>query len=181
MDVMIDIETMGSTSRAVIASIGAVVFDPHLADVPAGVDRSRVFYTNIELTNQRGREFNGDTVRWWLEQSEAARIAFKNPMPIPLTAAMQHYSDFLRFHRPIHGWSLGATFDHVILQDAFDQLGWKNPINHREQLCMRTITRLSTVERPTLAGTAHNALDDALLQAHWLQLCLKELRERGTR
>ena len=69
---MIDLETMGKSALAPIASIGAVLFDPH------GDWIGDSFHIHVDLNSCVGRwgmQMDPETVLWWLEQSEAARQA----------------------------------------------------------------------------------------------------------
>lgn len=162
MDVMLDIETFGSKARAVITAIGAVAFD-----IEGGIGQS--FYSVVDARSQPDRDFDPDTVYWWMGQEPAAVQALLRDQ-VTLVSALQGYSWFLRSVKPQKVWCYGATFDHVILDDAFRQLGLRNPTHYRDQLDLRTyLHMMGKVVKPTL-GTVHNALDDAVMQAVWMQL-----------
>jgi len=168
---MVDIETMGLAPDGAVASIGAVKFDPH------GVGVGEKFYTNVQIDGQEkfGRQITGSTVMWWLTQSEDARKALRG-QELLLPAALRKFAEFVG-SKSIPSWAYGATFDHVILQRAYDAVNEKNSIHYRDQLCMRGLAKLwGNCEPPEKVGTAHNALDDAVFQALWLQKILCAIR-----
>ena len=69
-DIMIDLETLDTSPYCVILTIGAVRFDPKGNGV---VERLELRPTIDEQTEKYDRVINEDTIRWWGEQSEAAR------------------------------------------------------------------------------------------------------------
>lgn len=183
MDIMVDLETMGAGPKAAVASIGAVAFDPHGDDDPAKIPEERKFYVVLDMRDQvkLGREFDPDTIYWWLTQDRAAQSTLTKNQ-IPTIAGLTKYADWLYGHRdPLKldqvVWCLGATFDHVILTSMFQAIGRKSPTHYGAQLCFRTIAKFSGVSRPILRDNmAHNALDDAIKQAIWMQQCVRKMR-----
>lgn len=78
MEVMIDIESLGTLVGAPVVTIGAVLFDPYKCDSSqAMLDRS--INLRIDLADSikystlgANPEDSGQTIRWWFEQSDAA-------------------------------------------------------------------------------------------------------------
>lgn len=178
MDLMVDLETFGTGPKAVIASIGAVVFD-----YKAGTDYStkyEQFYRRIDIRSQPGREYSPDTIYWWMHQSDEARKAILPVLDIDgrkmnydglvqLAPALAQLTEFAKIHKIEKMWCYGATFDHVILMDAYAQMHQKFPVSYRDLLDMRTFVYvMPKVERPAY-GVSHNALDDCINQAIWMQ------------
>lgn len=167
---MLDLETMGLSPDGAIASIGAVQFDPR------GEGIGDAFYLVVDLDGQDkyGRTFTGSTIRWWLQQEEAARAELYRGDYVKLPAALRKFAEWVG-QSSVPCWAYGATFDHSILQRAYDAVGERNPIHYRDQLCMRGLAKLAGgVECPQI-GTAHNAVADATRQAHWLQAILRRM------
>lgn len=183
MDLMIDLETFGSGPKAVIASIGAVLFDYN--EPPNMNFTDRQFYRKIDARTQPGREFNADTIYFWMNQPDAARKeltpVFKegerkpdHSNLVPLATALQELTSFCEKNKVEKLWCYGATFDHSILMDAYKQVKAKFPVSYRDLLDMRTFVYIMPkVERPNF-GTSHNALDDAINQAIWMQKIYQE-------
>lgn len=177
MDLMIDIETFGVGPKAVISAIGAVCFD-----YKAGTDydyKYEQFYRIIDIRSQPGRDFSPDTIYFWMLQPEVSRNELLPTMKserdfdysklTPLAKALDDLTKFCKEHKIEKIWCYGATFDHVILMDAYKDVRQKFPVSYRDLLDMRTFVHIMPkVERPD-KGTHHNALDDAINQAVWMQ------------
>lgn len=156
--VMVDLETLGSGSNAVIISIGAVEFDPDTETL------GREFYVLVDPQScvDAGLKVDVGTVVWWMKQSDQARSAF-NRKGYTLAEALQHFTDWYPAGAPL--WGNGATFDNVIMTNAYKAVGRDQPWKFWDDRCYRTLKNLLphvTLER---SGTHHNALDDAKTQA----------------
>jgi hypothetical protein len=162
MHVMIDLETMGTGPNAAIVAIGACIFDAN------GIgDR---FYDAVDLQSciDAGLTVDGQTVMWWLDQSDEVRGALKNSSP--LHVALERFSDFMADSMGnISGvWGCGAAFDNVILRNAYKAAGLECPWPFWADRCFRTVRDTNEIDAPDRAGTHHNALDDAVHQANYL-------------
>jgi hypothetical protein len=170
MHIMFDLETMGMPPNGAIASIGAVLFDPFSEEL------GETFYQIVDLAGQEKefkRSINGDTVTWWMQQSEAARKELIRGDRVRLPTMLNNFSRWVgTSSRPM--WAYPSTFDHAILQSAYDVVGIKNPVHWRDHFCMRGLAKLAHVEPVAYKGEAHNALDDAVFQAKWLQQILSK-------
>ena len=155
---MLDLETLGNGSRSVIISIGAVEFDPESGAL------GREFYVNVDPQScvSAGLEIDASTVMWWMQQSEAARAVFKQPAG-QLFDALQEFSRW--FPALAQVWGNGATFDNVILSNAYRAAGLEQPWKFSADRCYRTLKNLMPDVKQGSVGTAHNALDDAKYQA----------------
>ena len=69
-DIMIDIETLGTTPGCVVTSIGACTFSP--TDGTAGL---QTFYDRIDISDAvgAGLVIEPDTVIWWMGQDADSR------------------------------------------------------------------------------------------------------------
>ena len=170
--IMVDLETAGTSNNAPIMSIGAVAFSVHKE-----IDH---IYRPVDLCSsaQYQDPIDANTVLWWLGQSEDARrdllrgAAIGNPLP----HALQNLSDFIGKFDVQGVWGNGATFDNVILRNAYESVGQECPWSFREDRCFRTMKGLDLVPQPEREGTHHNALDDAIYQAQWLQQIMRVLQ-----
>jgi exodeoxyribonuclease VIII len=159
-NIMVDLETFGSNSHSVIISIGAVEFD----DTGLG----NTFYTLVDPQScvDFGLKMDVDTVLWWMKQSDAARDAFNRPAQT-LDKALQDFSDWVKMvaGNRAEVWGNGATFDNVILANAYSAVGLPKPWAYWADRCYRTLKNLYPQITQDKLGVAHNALDDALYQA----------------
>lgn len=162
---MIDLETMGTLNNAPVLAIGAIWFDPATGEL------GRKFYGSIDIADacRHGRP-SGDTIRWWMQQDDAARTA---------AVAGKHSAEYvfgkfrefcLRPETSIRPWGNGACFDISILDYAFLKItGKKSPWDFWNVRDCRTIRELGIAAghkfKGEREGTHHQALDDAIYQA----------------
>jgi len=167
MHVMIDIESLGTKPGAVVASIGAIAFEPTYAD-PIG--RSCSSTIDIADAQARGLTIDGDTLAWWMRQSEEARAStFKGEWH--LDEALLHLSKFVDETRAfstegvVRIWAHSPSFDVALLEAAYKVVGLKAPWNFREPRDTRTLFDLAGLDFkafPAEAGAIeHDALSDA--------------------
>lgn len=178
-DFMADIETMGNGSKAAIISIGVVKFDPATRQI---LDR---FYSRVDLKSclDAGLEVSADTIMWWMQQSESARAEFKGVSFPTLKNALQGLTAFM--HKmpgeigSEHVWGNGATFDNVILTNAYKAIGMERPWSYKGDRCYRTIKALyPQIPMPSGEGlVAHRADHDAEFQALHLMAIWPHLRQ----
>ena len=166
--VMVDLETMSTESNAAILSIGAVKFNPH---IPGEIYES--FYVNVDLSSciNAGMHVSGSTVEWWMHPDRAeAREALRATEAVDIGAAI---TGFMQWFGPVSLplWGNGATFDNVILANAFKRMGEMVPWKHYHDRCFRTMKSLfpvETIPEPNV-GVPHQALYDATKQTLHLQ------------
>lgn len=173
IDIMIDLETMGSGPDAAIVSIGACAMS-----VERGIYSQ--FYSPVSLKSsvKHGGRIDADTVLWWLRQSEAARASLTDPAapPTHIIQALGDLSDWMGSLAPEVNdrrvWGNGADFDLPILASAYRGIGEAAPWPYFGSRCFRTIKNLHRhIPAPARHGTHHQALDDAVHQAeHWLAI-----------
>lgn len=172
---MIDLETFGNTYNSAIVTIGACFFDPETGEI------GPKFYRAIDIADAiRFGRTDGDTLKWWMKQSEDARQAAIAGTE-PLADALNALSEFYRRGRNACPWGNGATFDITILEHAYGRcLGTKAPWDFWNIRDVRTIVHVAKgiCDRPKTFGngTAHNALDDAVFQAEYVSKMWQALR-----
>ena len=164
-DLMIDLETLGTTGDAVILSIGAVKFDIEKGTIEKdGFDRSVSVESNLALR----RRISEDTLIWWFKQEAAARQVFFEPKE-HITDSLAHFADWLAKDDNFM-WSNGADFDLPMLAHAYVSLGMEVPWKFWNSRCFRTYKNLpgaKNIRGPEM-GIKHNAMADALTQAQTL-------------
>lgn len=173
-DVMLDIETLGTDTDAVVLSIGAIKFRLDTKDNQYTLDdESRSFYAVLDLEDQerKGRKRDPGTERWWKTQSSKARRVFKEDQE-EVKGVMVALGNFLKNVRRV--WGNGNMFDIAIIQSLFDDYDEEYPVHYTGDLDLRTLTyifnsvkkAIKRTVRPSVKfkGTEHNALDDAKKQ-----------------
>lgn len=179
-NVMLDIETIGKGSNAAIISIGAVLFCPqsnkvgaefHVAIDPA----SAIHYGNMDA----------DTIKWWMKQEDEARALFNNENAMLLPDALLEFTDWINQIEQVKDrivWGNGATFDNVILANAYKQAGIELPWAYFNDRDVRTIVALGRQLKHfdpkkdmPFDGVKHDALDDAKHQAKYVSAIYQKL------
>jgi hypothetical protein len=173
VDVMIDIETMGTTPGSAILSIGAVMFGP------AGLGDE--FYAPISLAScmASGLTIDPGTVAWWMKQSDAARAAAFRDAAESLAAVLAQFTCWFELVNAEKPWCQGANFDAPLLEAAYRACGMTPPWKYWNVRDTRTLYELVGVKVDRARGTHHNALDDARAQAEAAVVALQRLY--GTR
>ena len=168
-DIMVDIETLGTTPGCVTLSIGAVAFNPQ------GSEMGEEFYNNLDVEDSTNMGFFTDpnTVAWWSKQSQEAKDHLV-PNQLSVVEALQN---FVKYFKSVGGekiWCHGATFDAPILEHALKHVGIKVPWKYYNVRDTRTVFDLFQFDIRNVPrdGTYHNALADAKHQAICIQKAL---------
>ena len=168
--VMIDLETMSTKANACILSIGAARFFPRDTQV---MDHFEVF-VDPESCTAAGLVIDADTVMWWMhgDRDEARKELMACPR-LPLRTALGMFADWLKGDRPV--WGNGATFDNVILRNAYEACGITVPWKYWNDRCYRTMKSQYPDVKMVRKGTHHSAAADAVSQAVHLQAIFKSI------
>lgn len=174
-DIMLDLETLDTTPNCVILTIGAVRFDPKGNGV---VERLELRPTIEDQTEIYNRSINEDTIRWWSTQNPAAlEEAMGDQGREPFTVCMEKLYKFCWNRRAV--WSNGATFDCVVMENAWRQTSDKpNPIPWPFYTIRDTRTLYEIAGVKLKDGghiTKHTAVDDAEHQAIVVQKAYQKL------
>lgn len=169
-DVMIDLETFGTGTNALILSIGAQAFK--LETQLMYPQRAIHLKIDVEDAQRCGQVIDASTVMWWMKQSDAARGHLTIGYHHGLRDALNAFSDWLKAYGPNLVWGNGATFDISILTDAYNLLGIEVPWKFRDVRDMRTIvdmaTRLGIAVPYVKPVIEHDAQSDATAQVLWI-------------
>ena len=159
---MIDIETFSTAPNAVVSTIGFVKFNPYSTEI---YDK---LYIRINVDDQTaiGRDISDSTIEWWGNQSpEAQEEVFSENDRTSLADFIAVFPGYIKSSSKI--WSQGAL-DFVILENMFKQQGIPTPWAFWNVMDSRTI--FNTFGDPRKYDkTAHNALNDCLIQVRALQ------------
>lgn len=164
-NIMLDLETMSTSANAAIVSIGAVKFNHS--------EITDKFYTTIDLQSciKKGFEIDGNTIKWWMKQSDDARKEIYNK-GVEIKDALRDFRKWIGKEN-IQIWGNGADFDNTILTNAFCKYGLILPWPYHSNRCFRTIKYSFETIKIADVGTAHKAVDDAEYQAKYLMALVK--------
>lgn len=170
--VMVDLETLSNKPDAAIISIGAVEFVPHTGEI------KREFYERIEWESNGVRRIDASTVRWWLGQNREAIAEVMKDGGIPLRQALAEFMEW--FPKGGVVWSNGATFDVVVLENAYGMLKEKAPWEFFNVRDVRTVCYLAEdkIDRKSFVfeGDEHHALHDAKHQVKYMSAMIRHLK-----
>jgi len=177
LNVMLDLETMGTGSTAAVVAIGAVKFDPYgkIGETGDPDDREYTdFYMPVDLQSaiDLGSKVDGATVMWWLGQSDEARGRLKEGENIH--RVLNEFTIWFG-GKSLPTWGNGSAFDCVVLRNAYLATGVYPPWGFRDERCYRTLRVVLPEETYVPPVLAHDALEDAKAQATHLQKLFSKL------
>jgi len=175
-DVMVDLETLGNKPGCIILSIGAVFFDPLTGEL--GDTHYRVIRTAGQT--ELGLHEDEDTMKWWAAQAPAARQVLQEAQnsKFTLEESLVEFTDFVA--KPglgtVQVWGNGADFDNAILTVGYMATQRNIPWKFWNNRCFRTLKALCPELKMEKSLLAHNALNDAIMQAEHACKVFKALR-----
>ena len=156
MDLMVDLEGLGTGPETTILTIAAQEFDP--------LERGRLgrdFYVRVSLESQEGRSIEQGTIDWWATQPDLVKQeAFSEEDRIPLQEALQGLHRIMWHSKRV--WAQGPTYDMNILEHAYKSLQMPLPWKYYSVRDSRTVFGLA----PNLQTypASHHALEDCRRQ-----------------
>jgi hypothetical protein len=171
MDVMLDLETLGTRPECVILTLGAVKFNPYTLDEPKDG-----LYLRIDADEQiaRGRTVQEDTLQWWMTQPEDVREeAIGEDGRVSIDDMYRQLNRFLVGVNNI--WAQGPVFDIAILENLYRQYGWPTPWQFWQISDSRTLFKVHGDPRVKGRAGHHNALADCIYQAQGVQQIYNKL------
>lgn len=177
-DAMIDLETWGTGPYACLIQIGAVMFDRKTGEV----GKSFKIHVNPESSMAKGCEMDVSTIKWWMNQDQAAIKSslgdLDNSQLYALDEALILLNNFLSKCDCI--WS-HATFDFPIVTNLMRKCGIKPSFSFSAARDIRTLMDLAgpSVTGPERKGIHHDALDDCLHQVKYTTAALKAIVRKG--
>jgi DNA polymerase III epsilon subunit-like protein len=170
MQIMIDLETLGTKPGCVITTLAAVLFEPDSGKI------LKEFCANIDLKSSMnaGLVTEPDTVKWWLTQKpEILKLMFEDTED--LEKVLKDFSKWFnkwRSGEALTVWGNSSTFDLSILDAAYRKVDIKTPWVYKEERCYRTITNelwhFVGKEWPEQPKNAHDPIVDLNYQVNIL-------------
>jgi hypothetical protein len=176
MDLMVDIETLGTHNDSIILTIGAQMFDPSVKGwetkpqrhIHTGQTFSPYMNVRVDVDEQEllGRTTDQGTLDWWAKQSaEAQAESFSEENRLSLSESL---TQLVRLAEPCKRiWAKGVQFDIGILEHALEQIKMPIPWKFWKVMDARTVYALT----PTLPQrtNGHLAIEDCRNQILMLQ------------
>ena len=166
-NIMIDLETMGTSSNAAIVSIAAVEFDINTGEV------GRVFYHKVDLQSclNIGLTVEASTIEWWMKQADDVRYElFIDSLQIQLV--LMQFRSFLSDIPNALLWGNSAKFDLCKLENAYSKCFHWVLWTHEQERDVRTFQSIfPEIKKDLIAkreNSAHNAINDCLFQIEYV-------------
>lgn len=174
--VMIDLETLGIKTDAIVLEIGAVVFDITTGEIGNKFNATIDMQSSIDA----GRTIDSPTLNWWMSQPiEIREIVFSGETPFSL--ALDRFYNW--FPEGAYVWGNGPSFDISKLESAYEALNGPEsyPWKFYNVRCVRTIRDLTkdVIDRNDIKihGFKHTALADAIWQAKYVSKMYQVLKK----
>lgn len=169
---MIDLETLGTKPDCQVLTLGAIKFDPNTLE--EGFDPVH-FRFDVDIQQADGRTVEEDTLEWWMKQDkEVIEAAFTPDGRQPPIEVLQQLRKWLVGVDTI--WAQGVTFDIVILENMYRMYNESVPWPFWKIKDSRTLLGIMPTDpRKNYTFAAHDALEDAKIQAKCVQETLAKL------
>jgi hypothetical protein len=102
---MLDIETMGTDPYSIITCIAAVEFNIQTGET----GKEFIRYISLQSCFNVGLKAGADTIMWWLEQNEQARLDLIKNEKIDISQALLDFSEFCNNDYEV--WGNSPRFD----------------------------------------------------------------------
>ena len=180
INIMIDIETLGTSPTSVIATIGAMKFSRR--DRLKPMEEMKSFYRRIDIESclSKGMTTDDETVKWWDIQDEKSRDEVYNPVDrIPIEQALHELSEFISpLSNPII-WAQGPHFDCTILENAYKKSNLPLPWKFWNVRDCRTILDITDIRLKNIPGDfPHHSLHDCYKQIIAVKCAFDRLKIR---
>ncbi len=183
-DIMLDLETLGHTSKSLIVSIGAIAFD-----INSGENYKNIFYEKIDPQTclDVGLKMSVHTVFWWLDQSKEAQKELISGEKKPLYGVLLNFYNWFQLYKKntefnnIYIWGNGAGFDINLLIDAYEAVKLPIPWSFRNERDVRTLADLKPeIKNKIISETtilAHHPIEDCKLQIMYVSETWKAIND----
>jgi len=175
---MLDIETLGQDTNAVVLSAAVLAFNPVNQNVTGGI----TFLFDPEDQKQRTIDF--DTVSWWVKQSpEASSHWLSKERPSTPTSLLELNRRVealklltTRGAQDVRWWAKSPSFDKALMESLYRDFGLTPPWGFRDWRDVRTVSEFLKDKSPIRPEIPHDPLSDAEAQA---KLVMRFYREQG--
>ena len=176
-DLMLDIETLGTSYGSVVTQIGLLYFDRYSGKT----GESLKINLNISDQLKSGLKVSADSLAFWFAQPK--RTFLENT--VTLLKGLQLVRDFTFSKSDLKVWA-HATFDFPILEALYKITGQGFPFQYRRLRDIRTLVDLSGIDyKKEIKGEGvgdpktHDALEDCYYQVKYCTMCFNKLKDKS--
>lgn len=168
IDVMIDLETLGTDTDSVILSIGLCKFS--LDDLLIH-ENSLELFPSVESQIGHGRFMDFNTIQWWMKQNKEAQERTFQSGRVSVENALHSIAGYIKDDANTEHvvWGNGSSFDISMLEHLFKMYNIKVPWRYSNVNDFRTFRRFVADNRKSEAASIeHSAVHDAVAQARFV-------------
>ena len=167
---MLDLETLGTDSNAVIISISAIVFDLKTGKTGAAIE------IGVDVLEQmlNGGIVDNDTISWWANQNKETKGSLYRLGSISVKRALSMLNKFITEHAACDFntcklWGNGSVFDNVILRNLYKRTDIQFVLPYWCDMDVRTLVCLTNTNTRDFkfVGIKHNGIDDCKHQINY--------------
>lgn len=176
MHLMIDLETLGTSSQPPLLQISAATFDP----MGEGWFAEFNIHVDVQSCLDLGTRIEWGTIEWWLKQSDEARRNVLNANRQPIRDCVVSLFLFAKAHRVKYVWSHGLSFDIPIISAYARRLDIREPWSYKDVRDTRTLFDLVNINvweaANSVSGPTHDAVVDVRKQVIAVQTAYRSLK-----
>lgn len=184
IDIMTDIETLGTSADSTIFQISAIAFDIMTGKHVSTFNQIADIEKNDFLT------VSGSTLKWWLNTNKELLTELLNSGTSSSDELLESFHEWLMDiksdENDLYLWGNGILFDNKMIQSQFESNGLDYPIYYKNDRDVRTIVDLASAKLGITEKelkdrfnddllVEHNALDDVKYQIRLVTKCYEIL------
>lgn len=185
IDIMCDLETLGTKADSTIIQIAAIAFDIY------GGKELSFFDKTVDLEKCKKMNIVGSTLKWWVktDMELLSKLILGGTLSDKELLEEFHkwISDLKGQYDEVFLWGNGILFDNKILQYQFESFGLKYPIFYRNDRNMRTLVELAAIKEGLKSEVEyrekhkldylkkHDAFDDVKQQIHIIMKATEDI------
>lgn len=183
LDIMVDIETLGTKQDSTIIQLSAIAFDINTGEHIAFFDQA------VDISKNHTMIVDGSTIKWWLNTNKELLQELLNKGYNSSEEVLESFYNWLKRlseKHDIYLWGNGILFDNKMIQFQLEDMCLDYPINYRNDRDVRTIVDLASaklgISEKELKEmfkdeslVEHNAFDDVKYQINLVVNCYEVL------
>lgn len=171
IDVMVDIETLGTDSDSTIFHIAAMAFDIRTGEPVEGLAVPHTYNETADIeANRNPLNIDGSTLKWWLRTDKdlLSDLLHKGDKSSELILWDFHsWLKTLSRDNNVYLWGNGILFDNKMLEyQMTKKLGLEYPIHFRNDRDLRTLLELASMKTGMSENEIRSKFNDSSLRAH---------------
>ena len=179
LDIMTDIETLGTNADSTIVQISALAFDIKTSEYKNDFDEC------ANISKNKDMKVTGSTIQWWLKTNPSLLLDITKRQDQTSEVVITKFYNWLmglKKEYNLYLWGNGILFDNNMIRTQIELLDLTYPIFYRNDRDVRTLVDLAgeklgvseqklkkSVSRDDLV--AHDGFDDCKYQIDLVSYC----------